>query len=234
MTPSVSSERNATKQILRASATLAVPGTAPALLWGSRLPMAAVGSRGALVLGILASRRLWSTCTAGWQHPETCRCGPRGWRGVIKAATRNLHSGLPAVSLSGQNVKLGQRGAENCNGSKTHPPLNCHLCHVLPTRRDWLERVTGTGGEGNKKAQGAQRQREIMAGVELKTTHTGKTTKNENEKMKTILPYLCIINMVYTMPRAVMYSLSPDFRHSGKRTNRGFFSSQNYLYHMLV
>lgn len=70
---------------------------------------------------------------------------------------------------------------------------------------------------------GAQRQREIMAGVELKTTNTGKTMRNENEKMKTILPYLCIINMVYTMPRAFMYSLSPDFRHFGKRTNRVFF-----------
>lgn len=34
MTPSVSSELSATQQILRALATLAVQGTAPALLWG--------------------------------------------------------------------------------------------------------------------------------------------------------------------------------------------------------
>lgn len=34
MTPSVSSELSTTQQILRASSTLAVLGTAPALLWG--------------------------------------------------------------------------------------------------------------------------------------------------------------------------------------------------------
>lgn len=66
-------------------------------------------------------------------------------------------------------------------------------------RRNRLERVTGSGREGDKKAQGAQRQTKITVAIELKKKlHTWDTLrKHVHEKMKTILPYLHNINGMY-------------------------------------
>lgn len=91
--------------------------------------------------------------------PETARGGEGSPRELVYASSSRV--------LIWAECAAGTRGTENWTGSKTHlPPPPCHFCHMPSTRRERLERETGTGEEKGVPT----------GGVESITTHVSCDT----------------------------------------------------------